>query len=473
MTKKELIDRFSAFATGNPGIESLVCDSSDPIIIERLLQLEIDPLTKVQLNQLLGLAHEIGVSDAFFSYYWTGDVPTTYDPKKLSEYEISYKTVEAIISIDHLIWGLRRIYTDALLLCGNVRKYFRSYGQADYKSLTEFVSSVQFDTEAVKRRGPSLPLINIPRDDRYLISEMACKSYGETPKRASDLKAALIDAYSDHVRLGGGPVRIKDLLNGAYVKEKYLNQEQMVFSADEMLDSVIGSEGDIEIHYQAVAEKFTKARDAALENTKKYLSLVNDLDVYVATSMRTRENFRRMADDCEKIFADARLRDLHLRYFDPTMSAAEGHQDKGIIECLMVKCSKVLIYCAGEKESYGKDAEASMALSLGKPVIFLCESEGKAKFYREVHPLSRLIDFDTGVSVGAMVVGRIEDACKLLSRIFRNEMMYRFEQPKPGYLTLQEEISGSVVRLQSSDKLLTEAFWNYYRSARGFQPATG
>ena len=42
------------------------------------------------------------------------------------------------------------------------------------------------------------------------------------------------------------------------------------------------------------------------------------------------------------------------------MSAARGHEDKGLIECLMVKCAKVLIYTEGEKESYGKDAEAAM-----------------------------------------------------------------------------------------------------------------
>ena len=70
-----------------------------------------------------------------------------------------------------------------------------------------------------------------------------------------------------------------------------------------------------------------------------------------------------MADTCERIFADTRLKQLNLRYFDPTLSAAAGHEDKGLIECLMVKCAKMLVYCAGERESYGKDAEAAMTLS--------------------------------------------------------------------------------------------------------------
>lgn len=58
----------------------------------------------------------------------------------------------------------------------------------------------------------------------------------------------------------------------------------------------------------------------------------------------------------------------------------------------MVKCVKVLVYCAGDRESFGKDAEAAMALSLGKPVVFLCDEVQRQDFYREVHPLSRLIN---------------------------------------------------------------------------------
>ena len=70
--------------------------------------------------------------------------------------------------------------------------------------------------------------------------------------------------------------------------------------------------------------------------------MVHDLDVYVATSMRRREDFRKMATTCQQIFHDDRVKGLELRYFDPTLSAAAGHEDKGLIECLMVKCAKAL-----------------------------------------------------------------------------------------------------------------------------------
>ena len=50
----------------------------------------------------------------------------------------------------------------------------------------------------------------------------------------------------------------------------------------------------------------------------------------------------------------------------------------------MVKSAKVLIYCAGERDSFGKDAEAAMALSLGKPVIFYCDEAERQRFFAEV-----------------------------------------------------------------------------------------
>ena len=128
----------------------------------------------------------------------------------------------------------------------------------------------------------------------------------------------------------------------------------------------------------------------------------------------------------------------------------------------MVKSAKVLVYIAGRKESYGKDAEAAMALSLGKPVIFLCDEESQSNFYRDVHPLARLIDFETGVAVGAIVTSNKKEVVELLRRIFENQMEYAVDQSKPGHFRLIEQITKSVVRIQTSDKLLRETFWNYY-----------
>lgn len=190
--------------------------------------------------------------------------------------------------------------------------------------------------------------------------------------------------------------------------------------------------------------------------------MVSDLDIYVATSMRSRTDFRSMADFCETVFSDNRLKSLKLRYFDPTLSAAENHEDKGLIECLMVKCAKILIYNAGVRDSYGKDAEAAMTLSLGKPVIFYCDSETKRKIFVEVHPLTRLINFHSGVAVGSIVIDKLPDVVEMVRRIFQNDMEFELKKKADNYFLLSEKLTGSTLRVQSSNMLHRETFWNYY-----------
>ena len=95
-------------------------------------------------------------------------------------------------------------------------------------------------------------------------------------------------------------------------------------------------------------------------------------------------------------------------------------------------------------------------------MIFLCDEKDRERFFREIHPLSRLIDFKSGVSVGAMATSSTEEVSMLLSRIFENDMRYELEHPKPGYFRLKERLTGSVVRLQTNDLLLRETFSNCY-----------
>jgi hypothetical protein len=481
MTKDYIVAFFKELCHDTKGFEGWLHETAPDEVFERLSRIEREPLTKVQLNQLLLLSLEAGISDDFFEYYWLTIPRHSYLVDKVEDFKDDYVGNTSIASLEHLRWGLRRIYIDGLLYFGSVKHGFKELKNKSSSQLIQFFKSKSVPTEIIKKRGRPLEFIEIAKDDRYLISEMACKTYGETPKTKNELMDFLKESYKEAVAQDKKRISFKELLSierdekGAVKKEvSYINKKSrekykdnlslFEFSADEILESHIESEKDLFEKYGIVADKFIKARDSALKNTDLYLSLVNDLDVYVATSMRTRKDFREMADACEGIFKNTILKELDLRYFDPTISAAEGHEDKGLIECLMVKCAKVLVYCAGEKESYGKDAEAAMALSLGKPVIFYCNPQTRADFYKSVHPLSRLIDFNTGVAVGTIVTEKIEEVSELLLRIFENKMEYIVEQSKPGYYKLKEKKTGSVIRIQTNFELLAKSFWTFYHT---------
>ena len=466
MPKDTILEQLCLFSLGGEGIGGWLTEETNAKVFDRLDKIQDSPLTREQFNQLLGFGHQAPVSDDFFHYYWR-ECPLRhpYPVEKLPDFEQQWLAdTKDIVSLSHLKWGLYRLFTDGLLYFGNVRTAFRLLRTLDRDQLDAFFQRKRFDTDAIKQRGDVLPLQMIRQDDRYLVSEMACKSFGDSPESESEMRQALKGAYEEHLKKSGGAVTFRQLLSRD-LPDKYSDRRsEFQFSMVGILEESISSEKDFDVKFGGEADKFFQARRAALNNTEHYLSMVNELDVYVATSMRTRENFREMARFCDDVFKDDNLADLHLRYFDPTLSAALGHQDKGLIECLMVKCAKSLVYYAGDRESYGKDAEAAMALSLGKPVIFHCDEEQRTRFYREVHPLSRLIEFETGIAVGAMVTDDPDKVKTLLGRLFKNKMEYRLEEhpTRQGYLLLKEQLTDSVVRLQTNDRMLSETFWNHY-----------
>lgn len=468
LTQEAILEQFHLFSLGGEGIGGWLTEETDHRVFDRLDDIQNQQLTWPQLNQLLGFGHQAPVSVDFFSYYWL-ECPAQhpYAVEQLSGFDPRWvEDMSGITSLSHLEWGLYRLFVDGLLYFGNVRTAFRRLRTLTRHELDLFFRRKRFDTEAIKRRGVVLPLQPIPRDNRHLISEMACKSFGDDADSESVIRQALKEAYEEHRKKGGGSVTFNQLITGELPGNYSDRQGEFKLSMEDVLEESIASEEDFDDKFGSVAEKFFASRKAALNNTQHYLSIVNDLDIYVATSMRTRDHFREMARFCEDVFMDDTLAGLHLRYFDPTLSAALGHQDKGLIECLMVKCAKILVYCAGDRESYGKDAEAAMALSLGKPVIFYCDEAQKMRFYREVHPLSRLIEFSTGVAVGAMITDDTEKVKVLISRLLENKMEYRLEEhpERDGYLLLKEQLTDSVVRLQTNDRMLSETFWNHYNN---------
>ncbi|MGE3857329.1 MAG: hypothetical protein AB7G21_10290 [Dehalococcoidia bacterium] len=462
-----ILEKFALFTGGTGGIDSWLGEDSPETTFERLARLDQEPLSLAQFRQLLALAHEAPLSAGFFRYYWLTTPSHVWNIAAVPGYDARWGGATAVLSQDHLAWGLYRFYVDALLFFGNIRTAYQQLRNLEYEQIDEFFLARRFDSDALAARGPFLPLDRIAKDDRYLIAEMACKSYEPADEEAIGLRRVLFDGLAEHLKTSTDPIQIRTILDGetsfAGVRHKDI-QGQLVFSADDMLNVYVSNEDDLLRAFETIKIRFSKARELALKNTRKYLSMVGDLDVYVATSMRSSADFRSVADLCERVFETSPLSRFSVRYFDPTLSAATNHEDKGVIECLMVKRAKVLLYNAGPKDSYGKDAEAAMALSLGKPVIFFCDEAQRQNFYQEVHPLSRLVHFDTGVVVGAMVTDSEEEVATLMDRLFSNAMEYDLVQKAPGYLVLRERLTGSSVRLQTNDVLLRETFWNHYNS---------
>lgn len=109
-------------------------------------------------------------------------------------------------------------------------------------------------------------------------------------------------------------------------------------------------------------------REMGNHNTKAYL-IWDYIDVYIATSMRKNCDFEETFEIIQKIFSDKRIKELNIRYFDPTQSYCKLIRDKGLIEGLMLKRATCTIYMVQESDTFGKDSELASTLAQKKLVI--------------------------------------------------------------------------------------------------------
>jgi len=441
----------------------------DPVLDAAAKALSGGCLSWALLNQLLHRASEAGMSEGFFRYYFLS-VPEghPYDVRRVTSGDaFQLQGQPTHVETEHqLRWGFARFTHDAMLFWGNFRQAYRDLRRLRFQEIAEHFAARRVDDDLLRRRGGVQPPVPIARDHRYLISEMACKTYDAPASLdAADHVQLALQAFpalkeaGEEVTPASLKVKTQEIAEG----RGQLGLFQLMY---EDATAVIHDEASVVALYDGQWQAFARARNTALENTRIYLSACSDLDVYVATSMRTRDDFREMAATCDRIFTSAALAAFNIRYFDPTLSAAKHHEDKGLIECLMVKAAKLLLYFAQHKESLGKVSEYAMALSQGKPVIVLCPDDARGRelyeFYRDAHPLMRLVHVDTGIVNGAMITHDVAVATELLRRVLSGSMEYDLDR-KPGadrYFLLKERLTGSTVRIITDDRLLTETFWN-------------
>ena len=179
--RAKIISEFELFRGNGGGIEAWFTDRIPDTVVDVLLNCEKRPISSEVLSQLLILSHEGGVSRGFSEFYFSYDPHpdghSWYDPKKLPEFEERFIGANELLNINHLKWGLRRLYIDALLHFGNIRQAFRTLRTKDKLGIILSLTKQRFNTKDMISRGSGLPLETIAQDDRYLIAEIACKTY--------------------------------------------------------------------------------------------------------------------------------------------------------------------------------------------------------------------------------------------------------------------------------------------------------
>lgn len=137
-------------------------------------------------------------------------------------------------------------------------------------------------------------------------------------------------------------------------------------------------------HDEPRKTRLKQVREVGFDNLHVYLCS-DEMDVYVATSMRDIEDFYFVGTVTKRLFEKPELAELRLRYFDPTQSFCEDRIEKGLVESLMLRRAKCTVYCAQTTETLGKDSELAVTLAQGKPVIvYVPQIKDNESRYREL-----------------------------------------------------------------------------------------
>jgi hypothetical protein len=220
----------------------------------------------------------------------------------------------------------------------------------------------------VKRADKLLEITNIPRDDTPLVGYLSASLIvAETERnKILQLTAQVAGSEPDWQQfetvlkdLSGPAERDIVLAMVRNYRTRYPGNTQMDF-ANYVLE--------IAPELQNRHTRLLEVQAIAARNQDIYLTW-DHMDVYFATSMRKTWEFADLYNFISTLMNRPEIRELNVRYFDPTQSYIGSRIDKGLVESLMLKRAKCTVYSVQDTDTLGKDSELAATLAQGKPVI--------------------------------------------------------------------------------------------------------
>lgn len=386
-------------------------------------------------------------------------------------YDYFFKRVDTVERFEEAV---ERYRIKAMWLFGNFRYGYKKIAiskKADFDSLIERTEPIPASTYECREDFSDIE--PIPKGDLSLLGYISSGALRDLDMSKQLVGTLLADpAAMDRALANVGSEKQKKI-------SEILNKHGISFPPEgtsgltkERLD---GISVEISKVYGPLKERQEKAIAIGKRNTNRYLTLPN-LDVYVATSMREHEDFIGQHKFITEVFGNPLVKPLKLRYFDPTLSYVGDRISKGLVEMLMLQRARVTIYNAGAEDTLGKDSELAATLAQGKAVIVYVPSEPRivcvrghevnldvrADQFRAGHPLGLQVNIRTGVAHGIIVVRTPQQCAAMLRKVMLKEREFTIRH-QDGNFMLEETETGSVVRVVSDDRLLTHAFWTYFR----------
>jgi len=286
-----------------------------------------------------------------------------------------------ISAINACVNKIRCVY---LLEYGNFYYGYRKLRDNDpLSTISKYFTTAEEREKLVEqyRKDKRIPAFqNIPVGQRYCLGYLASKEHSEVNGYREILIKVLEEAIKEDVN---NPQELKRVAENKGFK----NWEVIVIRSAIEYGTDLLWWNTLFAHYSQKYSSFRmliqdakdvckrlepkhieNVRKLGRKNTYAYLS-TSEIDIYFATSMRNALDFVSNARFVENVIGILKNQGINLSYFDPTQSYLDDRIQKGLIESIMIKRAKIVVYNAQEKETFGKDAEAGIGLASQKHVI--------------------------------------------------------------------------------------------------------
>jgi hypothetical protein len=213
--------------------------------------------------------------------------------------------------------GVERFRVKAMWLFGNFHFAFKKLGTSGKRDFeAEIKKTEPRSAEDFETREPFGDIEPISTEDLGLLGYVSGK------QKIADLEICLETLGL----LNAQPQKIGEILSsiGAEKQTKMYDITFPPTGASDLSQATLAPMlSKIKDLATSLRSRQAKAVEIGLRNTHRYLTLPF-LDVYVATSMRTQQDYESQHYFIGQVFTDSQVKDLNLRYFDPTVSYCGG-----------------------------------------------------------------------------------------------------------------------------------------------------
>ncbi len=390
---------------------------------------------------------------------------------------------DAVISdFESLELGVEKFRKTSMLLYGNIKyafKHFSRMRQVDIEKELELVKPLE-QSHYIKRHKPLHTIKNIPPEKAYylgyIIGDETRKKLQQQPEN-KELKEQQkeIERYCQIGEENHNAYLVSDHMDvyiATSMREPYEFRLVNSFATKLFQEHPLKP---LKIRYFDPTQAYCKDRidkgiveGLMLKRARCTIYHIQESDTFGKDS----ELAATLAQGKPVIAFIPEIPELNIFKKDTLEQIEQSFPGKPIKEGLLKRLQRYYPEGAWKKENQEiRDwIENKSQPDVDKIITFLhdkvtCMYDKRAKTLIEDHPLSLQVNLSTGVSNGVLVVRSVSKCALLLRKILLNQMEFNIEEEE-NYIFLRERISKCIYRVTTGDRLLTNAFWNFYLETR-------